>query len=111
MAIKMVEDFGAPIAVTAIDLITEEVAPDYNQYAAYAMTAIGYIGAFLGYGGDFVKQVGVASLPLSARSIRDLIKGKAAASNGEVTKRINFRPGGGSIQQTVFDDYANVRVS
>jgi len=105
--IRMVEDVGAPVAVAAIDLIMEEVAPDYNQYASYALTAIGYIGGYLSKGGGFVKQLGVASLPLTARAIRDLVKGGTTKVGG----RLTFRPIRNPIRQTAFDEFADVRVS
>lgn len=89
MAIKMVEDVGAPVAVTAVDLITLEVAPDWNEWASYLMAVGGYVGGFLNFGGNFVKQIGVASLPLAARSIRDRIKG--GASQRTPKERVKFR--------------------
>jgi len=81
MGIKMVEDLGAPGLVTAVDLLTLEAAPDWNEWAAYGMTAAGYLGGWLRFGGDFVKNIGIASLPLTARHIRDRVKG------GTLTRR------------------------
>lgn len=90
MAIRMVEDLGAPIAVTAVDLITLETAPDWNEWASYLMAAGGYVGGFMGFGGPFVKQIGVASLPLAARNIRERMRGGASKKVAE--RRMNFRP-------------------
>lgn len=67
--IRIVEDIGAPLAVTVVDLVTETAAPTWNEWANYGMTAIGYVGAWMGMGGDFVKNVGIASLPLTAKKL------------------------------------------
>jgi hypothetical protein len=77
MPIKIVEDVGAPLAVTAVDILTLEMAPDWNEYAAYILTGVGYITAFMNLraGGEFLKNVGIASLPLTARHIYDRVKG------------------------------------
>lgn len=61
--IRIVDDVGAPAVVTIIDLVTQASAPTWNSWANYGMTAIGYGAAFLNYGGDFVKNIGIASLP------------------------------------------------
>jgi len=89
MAIKMVEDLGAPIAVVAVDLITETTAPTYNEWAAYILAGGGYIGAFMGWGGPFLKNVGIASLPWAAKKIYNRVKGGAGAS-----RRLSFRQAG-----------------
>lgn len=85
MAIKMVPDLGAPLATTAVDLITESYAPDYNEWAAYIMAVGGYVGAWMGWGGDFVKNVGISSLPWAAKKLYDRIKGGA-------TRSVRFHP-------------------
>jgi len=87
MAIRLVPDVGAPLAVTAVDLITETTAPDWNEYAAYIMAAGGYLGAFMGWGGDMVKNVGIASFPWAAKKIYERVRG------GMTTKasRLAFR--------------------
>ena len=110
MAIRMVEDLGAPIAVTAVDLITLEVAPDWNEWSSYIMAAGGYVAGFLGFGGPFVKNIGVASLALAARNIRDRVKGGAARRVG--SSRLAFRPAAhAGIRQTVVPEFEDVRVS
>lgn len=103
--IRIVEDLGSPALVSAIDVLTDEVAPNWNEWLAYAMTAIGYLGGSLGFGGPFVKNLGVASLPLTVRNIRDRVKTGASGK----ASRLAFRPSG--IRQTTVDEFANVRVS
>lgn len=75
MAIRLVPDVGAPIAVVAVDLITETYAPQANEWVSYALAAGGYIAAGLGMGGDFAKNVGIAAFPGAARKIYDRVRG------------------------------------
>jgi len=86
MAIRLVPDVGAPLAVTAVDLITETTAPDWNEWAAYIMAAGGYLGSFTGWGGDMVKNVGIASFPWAAKKIYERVRGGAGAGH-----RLAFR--------------------
>lgn len=90
MAIKMVPDLGAPVAVVAVDLITETVAEGkWNEWAAYILAAGGYVSAFMGFGGDFMKNVGIASFPWAAKKIYDRVRGVPAAARP--TGRLAFR--------------------
>jgi len=85
--IKWVPDLGAPAAVTAVDLVTKSVAGGkYNEIADYILAGGGYLAALMGYGGDFVKNIGVASFPLAAQKIYDRIKSATAVSN-----RVSYR--------------------
>ena len=77
MAIRMVPDLGAPIAVVGVDLITETAAPEWNEWAAYIMAVGGYLGAWMGWGGDFMKNVGIASFPWAAKKVYERVKGGA----------------------------------
>jgi len=73
--IKIVEDLGAPAAVALVNIVTKEVAPDWNEWGHYILTALGYGGAFLGFGGAFVKNLGVASLSGTVDHIYTRVKG------------------------------------
>ena len=86
MAIRLVPDVGAPLAVTAVDLITETTAPDWNEWASYIMAIGGYLGASMGWGGDMVKNVGIASFPWAAKNIYNRVRGGVGAS-----RRLAFR--------------------
>ena len=89
-------DLAAPGAVVAIDLITLEMAPEYNKTASYVMTAVGYGAALLGIGGGalpFLKNMGVASLPLTARNIYEYVKAQSGtARRATSTSRMALRP-------------------
>jgi hypothetical protein len=69
--INVVNDVVAPLAVAAVDIViqTQPTMAPYREWAQYAMTVGGYLGAYMGYGGDFVKNVGIASLPLTAKTL------------------------------------------
>lgn len=89
MAIKLVPDLGAPLTVTAADLISESYAPDYNEWIAYILAAGGYVSGWMGWGGDFMKNVGIASLPWAAKKIYDRARGGASAR--PMSRRLSFR--------------------
>ena len=89
MTIRLVEDVGAPVAVVGIDLITETAAPAWNEWIAYIMAAGGYLGAFMGWGGPFMKNVGIASLPWAAKKLYTRVKGAPVTSS-----RLAFRSSG-----------------
>lgn len=73
--IRIVPDLGAPLAVAAVNIATRSVFPVQHDWFVYGMTAAGYVAAFLDWGGDFIKNVGVSSLPLTADKIYDRVAG------------------------------------
>ena len=79
MSIRMVPDVGAPLTVVGIDLLAESFVPTWAEYTDYIMTAGGYLAGWMGWGGDYVKNIGVASLPLTARKIYDRVRGGTSA--------------------------------
>jgi len=80
MAIRVVSDVGAPLAVTAINIVSRVSIPEYHDWLIYATTIAGYVGGWMGWGGDFLKQMGVSSLPLTADKIYERVRGGAGAS-------------------------------
>lgn len=89
MRINLVNDVGAPLAVTAVELITETTVPQYNEWAAYLLAIGGYAGSMMGYGGDFVKNVGIASMPWAAKKVYDRVKSMTGGTGG--TSRLALR--------------------
>ncbi len=67
--IKLVEDIGAPLAVVVVDLVSETTQPTWNEGLAYASAVAGYLGAYTNFGGDFVKNYGIAALPWAAKKL------------------------------------------
>lgn len=88
MAIKIVPDLGAPVAVTAVDLMLEQFAPDYSKWATGIMALGGYVGSYLNFGGDFVKNVGIASLPAFAKNVYDYF---TSGSTTRAANSVQFR--------------------
>ena len=72
---RLMEDVGAPLAVTAIDLVTETMAPQWNSWAAYGVAAFGYAGEMFRYGNQFTKNMGIAAFPWAAKALYDTIRG------------------------------------
>lgn len=88
MEIKLVPDVVAPVTVVAVDLITETVAEGkWNEWAAYILAAGGYASAFMGWGGDFMKNVGIASFPWAAKKIYDRVRGGATSGSSRLAFR------------------------
>jgi len=113
MTIRIVEDVVSPVAVSAVDMLTLEFAPDWNEWATYGMLAGGYVASALNFGGNMAKNIGIASLPLAVRSIRDRVKGGVT---GKVSRRLSFRPSAVAqlpqgIRQTVVPEFENIKVS
>ncbi len=80
MRIDLVNDLGAPVAVTLVDLTVESTKPEWNEAAAYVLAGAGYVGAVMGYGGDFVKNVGIASFPWAAKKIYERVRGTGVSA-------------------------------
>lgn len=100
--IKIVEDLGAPAAVAVVNIITKEVAPDWNEWVHYILTAVGYGAALLGFGGTFVKNIGVASLSGTVDHIYNRVKGGVAS---KPMSRTAYRPIPASVHQPVQRSY------
>lgn len=91
MSIKIVEDVGAPATVAVVNLVTKELAPDWNEWAHYIMTALGYVGGFMGFGGGYVKNLGVASLSGTVDHIYTRVKGGVSSKVASPTSRMGLR--------------------
>jgi hypothetical protein len=66
----------APLAVTVVDLVTETVAPDYNEWAAYILAIAPYAMGAMGKGNsEFVSLLGVAAFPWAAKKLYTRVKG------------------------------------
>jgi|GEM_PF-1603163 len=107
-------DLLAPGAVVAVDLITLEVAPEHNKLASYIMTAVGYGTAMLGVGGrqagPFLKSMGIASLPLTARNVYEYVKAQGGAGRRSTSaSRMALRPvsqyAGPSVSRTYQSEF------
>lgn len=111
MGIKIV-DIGAPAVVIGVDMVTLETVPQYNEISSYAMTGIGYGVALLGLGRDktqdFFLKIGMSSLALTARAVRERVK---AGAPGIPAKASRYALRGSQIRQSVLPEFADVRIS
>lgn len=93
---RIVEDLGAPLAVTAVDILTLEMAPDWNEWSSYILTGVGYLGGFFmpGKYSSFLTQLGATSLPLTARHIYERVKGTPTTrrASAPATSRMALHP-------------------
>lgn len=97
--IRVVEDVGAPLLVWGADWGTSGVTTvKYNRPVGIGLAAAGYIlGGWLGYGGTFMKNIGIASFPWAANAIKSYIEeagvtGKAPTSRVRVGHKIGSYP-------------------
>lgn len=102
--IDLVNDLGAPLAVTAANLVIRSTKPTWEEYAAYAITGLGYLATFMGWGGQFVKNAGIAEFPIAAEKLYDRIRGAVPAAS-RVNRPVMTR----SIRQTPQPGFENVR--
>ncbi len=110
MAIKWAPDLGAPVAVTAVDLVVKSVQPTWQEWVDYIMAAGGYIGAAMGWGGDFVKNVGISSLPLAGEKLYDRIKGMTTTPAASYASVNRMKKVAGKVAQTTSPEFENKRV-
>jgi len=82
MSIKIGPDVGSPLTVAAVDLVTETIWPRYSNWFTYGMTIIGYVSGWAGWGGDYLKNIGVSSMPLTAKRLYDSIRTQAPVTRG-----------------------------
>lgn len=94
MAIKIVPDVVAPVAVFAADWATsayDERTTGFklNRPVGIGLCALGYVlGGWLGWGGDTVKNVGIASFDWAANSVVGYIKERGVTRRAPQESRI-----------------------
>jgi len=101
--IKLMDDVGAPAVVAGINIMLRQSTSDVlgqpiSDVAVYGMTALGYLGGHMGWGGrnsDFVKNIGVASAALAMEKAYDALKGES------VTSQMAANRGRGVMQRRV----------
>ncbi len=74
MSINLVNDIGAPLAVTAIDLVSETTFPQANEPLAYIVAAGGMILTGMRVGGEFTKNMAIAATPWAAKNLYTRIR-------------------------------------
>lgn len=94
--IKLIPDVGAPALVFVADWATsayDEKATGFklNRPIGIALALAGYAGGMFGFGGDFVKNIGIASFDWAANSIVSYIKPAPVTSAAPNRVRIPVR--------------------
>jgi len=74
VTIRMIPDVAAPLTVAAVDLVGETIWPRYSNWITYGMTIVGYASGFMNWGGDYIKNIGVTSMPLTAKRVYDTLR-------------------------------------
>ena len=87
MAINWKDDVGAPLAVTAIDIAVEATAPQWDEYVAYGLPIATWLMAGMNKGGNFVKNMAIASTPTMANRIYRQIRGGGVSRIGRRISR------------------------
>jgi hypothetical protein len=92
MSIRIVPDVLAPVTVSAVDIVARKVIPKQADWAVYAMSVLGYAGALMNFGGDYVKNIGVSSLPLSINQLYSRITGTPISRVAYARTAVNRYP-------------------
>ena len=88
MAIRFNSDLGAPLVTSVINIAARASFPQWHDTLIYLMTAGGYIAGYMNWGGDFIKNIGVSSLPLAADKIYSRIR---TGSPAPVSGRLSYK--------------------
>lgn len=99
--IRLVEDLGAPALVFGADWGTDyadsksaATAFKLNRPVGIGLAAVGYIvGGWLGYGGTFVKNLGIASFDWAANAIKGYIQEAGGVTSRATTQRAMVHSG------------------
>lgn len=85
--IRLAEDVGAPVLVTAADMLVGQTKPTWSDGVGIGLAAAGYIGSYMGYGGPMVKNIGIAAAPWAFKAIISKVSG-AGVSGMAVRQRV-----------------------
>jgi hypothetical protein len=96
MTIKLVPDVAVPAGVFVADWATSKydegaTGMKLNRPVGIGLAVLGYAGAMLGWGGDAVKNIGIASFDWAANSIVGYIKERSKTA-AQATSRMERIP-------------------
>jgi len=95
---KIVEDVVVPLGIVGADFGTEYLDRDktaeetkINPIVGVGLFAAGYVLSALGIGGDYTKNMGIASMDWGIHSIKSFIEAGGIASKEIVSSRSSSR--------------------
>jgi hypothetical protein len=96
MAIRLVPDVAVPAGVFVADWATsaydeKATGMKLNRPVGIGLAVLGYAGAMLGWGGDAVKNIGIASFDWAANSVVSYIKERGGTPASSRVERIPVR--------------------
>jgi len=111
--IRWAEDLGIPALVAAADYGTERLdagrAPEetkYNPIVGLVMCAAGYGLTAFGMGGNYTKNLGIASLDWAVRGVRALVAaGGITRVMGGSSSRLTMRRRVAASERTTYPAY------
>jgi hypothetical protein len=91
MAIKLVPDVAVPAGVFVADWATsaydeKATGMKLNRPVGIGLAILGYAGAMLNWGGDAVKNIGIASFDWAANSVVSYIKERGGTTAGATSR-------------------------
>lgn len=75
-----VNDVGAPVAVTVVDIVMDQTKPQWTEYADYGMVALGYGLNFMRKGNGFTDNLGISALPLALKKAYARVRGAGVST-------------------------------
>lgn len=97
--IRWAEDLGAPALVTGADMLVDRVKPSMKDAVGIGLAAAGYIGAYTGYGGLMLKNVGIAAAPWAFKAIVAKVSGAGITRGLSVRSRVSRWPAPAYLNQ------------
>lgn len=107
--IRLVPDVAAPATVAAVNIVSRQSMPEWHDMLVYAMTVLGYGADMMNVGGDYVKNIGVTSLPLTIDKLYERIKGTPVTRTAGAVRRVSS-PVTRYPAPAFADEFANVRL-
>ena len=95
--INPIEDLLFPGVVPILDYVFSEKVPatepgKYADYAGLGTCLAGYGLAAFGFGGNYSKNIGIASLDWAVNAVRNLVKGAGVTRQVSQSQRLVMRP-------------------
>ena len=97
--IRIAEDVGVPVGVGVANLLADQYKPSWTDGMNIALSAAGYVGSYMGYGGAALKNAGIAATPLAVKAIVGMVKGAGVSRGLTVRRRVSRWPAEPYVKQ------------